>query len=74
MTNATSLQGLCACVLLFISSCTLMQRNPRLRSLMMSERQNPITGLFFKASIIGRRLRWVHASACLVLSVYILVG
>ena len=72
MTNASSAEGLAAVVLLFISSCTLLHRNPRLRSLMVSERQG-LTGIFLKASIIGRRLRWPHAVACLVLSILILI-
>ena len=72
MTNASSAEGIAAVVLLFISSCTLLHRNPRLRSLMVSERQG-LTGIFLKASIIGRRLRWPHAVACLVLSILILI-
>ena len=40
--------------------------------MMVSERQG-LTGIFLKASIIGRRLRWPHAVACLVLSILLLI-
>lgn len=72
MTNVSSLEGLIACVLIFICSCALIRRVRSLKSMINWKQFGPLS-IFHKASVIGTRLKVQIALGCAVLAIYILI-
>lgn len=72
MTNVSSLEGLLACVIVFICSCALVKRVRAFRSIIGWKQFGPLS-IFHKASVIGLRLKIQIAIACVVLGLYVLI-
>ena len=70
MTNAYSFDGAIILGLLLICTCAYVRRVPRLKQFFLSEKKG-VWGVFYKASVVGIRLHWLVAVACVVMAIYI---
>ncbi len=72
MTNVSSLEGLIALVLIFISSCALIRRVRSVRGILSWRQFGPLS-IFHKASVVGIRLKYQISFICIGLAIYLLV-
>ena len=71
MANVYHFDGLIIFGLLVICTCAYIKRVPRLKEFFLSEKKG-LFGALYKASVIGTRLHWAVATACVTMAVYIL--
>ena len=72
MTNVSNLEGLLACVLIFVCTCAHIKRIKALKSI-INWKQFGILSIFHKASVVGIRLNVQIGIACLILAIYMLI-
>lgn len=71
MTNVYHFDGLIIFGLLVICTCAYMKSVPRLKQIFLSEKKG-LFGALYKAAVLGTRLHWAVATACVVMAVYIM--
>ena len=71
MTNVYHFDGLVVFTLLVICTCAYMKGVPRLKQFFLSEKKG-LFGALYKAAVIGTRLHWAVAAACVVMAVYVM--
>lgn len=72
MTNAYSFDGIIVLGLLLVCTCAYVRRVPKLKQFFLTEKKG-LWGIFYKASVIGIRLHWLVALACMVMVFYIML-
>ena len=72
MTNAYSFDGIVVLGLLLICTCAYVRRVPKLKQFFLTEKKG-LWGIFYKASVIGIRLHWLVALACIIMVFYIML-
>ena len=72
MTNAYSFDGIIVLGLLLVCTCAYVRRVPKLKQFFLTEKKG-VWGIFYKASVIGIRLHWLVALACMEMVFYIML-